>query len=76
MGILRRGFYLLIGFTFPGFWMLHASGFAAGLYKPVQILCATTAVGWPSLLTASLLYGGLVLCFETIRLLATRLSRE
>ena len=56
--------------------MLHASGWAAGLYHPVQQLFATTAVGWPSLLTASLLYGGLVLCFETIRLLATRLSRE
>lgn len=76
MSILRRGFYLLIGFTFPGFWMLHASGWAAGLYKPVQILFATTAVGWPSLLTASLLYGSLMLFFESIRLLAARLSRE
>lgn len=76
MAILRRGFYLLIGFTFPGFWMLHASGRAAGLYKPVQKLFATTAVGWPSLLTASLLYGSFVLCFESIRLLTTRLSRE
>ena len=76
MHILRRAFYLLIGFTFPGFWMLHASGLAAELYRPLQRLCATTAVGWPSLLTASLLYGGLILCFESIRLLAARLSRE
>lgn len=76
MPLLRRAFYLLIGFTFPGFWMLHASGWASGLYKPIQRLCATTAVGWPSLLTASLLYGALILCFEAIRLLAVRLSRE
>ena len=76
MILLRRAFYLLIGFTFPGFWMLHASGLAAGLYSPLQRLCGTTAVGWPSLLTASLLYGGLILCFESIRLLAARLSRE
>lgn len=76
MPLLRRAFYLLIGFTFPGFWTLHASGLAAGLYEPVQMLFATTAVGWPSLLTASLLYGGLILFFESIRLLAARLSRE
>jgi len=64
MLLFRRGFYLLAGFTFPGFWMLHASGAGAGLYQPIQHLCHTSATGWPSLLTACLLYLAAMGCFE------------
>ena len=64
MILLRRGFYLIVGFTFPGFWMLHASGFGAHLYRPIQQLFQTSAVGWPSLVTAASCYGAAILCFE------------
>lgn len=64
MTIVRRGFYLIVGFTFPGFWMLHASGFGAHLYRPIQQLLQTSSVGWPSLVTATVCYGTAILCFE------------
>jgi len=51
-------------FSFPGFWMLHASGFGAHLYRPLQLLFHTSAVGWPSLVSAALCYGAVILCFE------------
>ncbi|MGD9949230.1 MAG: hypothetical protein AB7U29_12230 [Desulfobulbus sp.] len=76
MHLLRRGFYLLIGFTFPGFWVLHASGLIAVLYKPLQLLFHTKAAGWPALITASLLYLGMIACFEWFRYLFGRLNRE
>jgi len=38
MGFLRRAFYLLLGFTFPGFWLFHAGGLLASLYLPLQTL--------------------------------------
>ncbi|ADW17112.1 hypothetical protein Despr_0938 [Desulfobulbus propionicus DSM 2032] len=64
MALLRRGFYLIVGCTFPGFWMLHASGFGAALFRPIQQWCHSTAVGWPSLVTAVLLYLTAICCFE------------
>ncbi|MDD2467747.1 MAG: hypothetical protein PHI97_27520 [Desulfobulbus sp.] len=76
MHLLRRGFYLLIGFTFPGFWVLHASGFIAVLYRPLQLLFHTKAVGWPALITASLLYLGVIVGFEALRYFLVRLNRE
>ncbi|MGE4560789.1 MAG: hypothetical protein AB7E77_11350 [Desulfobulbus sp.] len=76
MHLLRRGFYLLVGFTFPGFWMLHASGLLDGLYKPLQMLFHTKAVGWPSLVTASLLYLGMIACFELPRHLFNNIKKE
>ena len=72
MTIIRRGFYLIIGFTFPGFWMLHASGFWDFLYKPLQLMFHTAAIGWPSLATALICYGAAIFCFEV----CWRLLRE
>lgn len=66
MTSLRRAFYLLIGLTFPGFWILHASGFAAFLYQPLQRFLHTASSGWPSLVTALLLYGCMIACFEVL----------
>ncbi len=76
MSFLRRGFYLLIGFTFPGFWLLHAAGLLARLYHPLQLLFHTEATLWPSLITAIALYLGAVVCFECIRAYLSKLSRE
>jgi hypothetical protein len=64
MLVLRRGFYLIVGFTFPGFWLFHAAGYGASLYRPIQLLFQSTAVGWPSLITATLLYLAIIGCFE------------
>ncbi len=64
MTLLRRGFYLIVGFTFPGFWMFHASGFYAHLYRPIQTLFHSPAIGWPSLITALLIYLAAIVCFE------------
>lgn len=64
MGFLRRGFYLLLGFTFPGFWLFHADGLLASLYLPLQKIFHTQATGWPSFITASLLYIATIVLFE------------
>ncbi len=64
MGFLRRAFYLLLGFTFPGFWLFHAGGLLASLYLPLQTLFHTKATGWPSFITASLLYIAAIILFE------------
>lgn len=61
---MRRGFYLILGFTFPGFWTFHAGGFASWLYRPLQTLCKTEATGWPSFITAFLIYIGLTVFVE------------
>lgn len=66
MTTLRRGFYLLLGFTFPFFWAFHATGFMAVLYRPLQHLFATAGTGWPSLVTASMLYCGAAGLFELL----------
>ncbi|MHB8810947.1 MAG: hypothetical protein ACYC9M_13190 [Desulfobulbaceae bacterium] len=39
MTTLRKGYYLLLGFTFPFYWAAHAAGFMATLYRPLQLLC-------------------------------------
>lgn len=65
MSIIRRGFYLILGFTFPGFWAIHASGYAAFLYTPLQKLFGIEGSGWLSLLTASLIYLAATVIFET-----------
>ncbi|MBM9536960.1 hypothetical protein [Desulfobulbus alkaliphilus] len=66
MTLIRRTFYLLIGLTFPAFWISHASGWGAFLYRPIQQLFATSASGWPSLISAGLLYLLLIFCFESL----------
>ena len=64
--LLRQGFYLLLGMSFPAFWIFHASGFWALLYRPLQLISGTDATGWPSLVTAALLYLVLVVIFECL----------
>ncbi len=64
MGFLRRTFYLLLGFTFPGFWLFHAGGLLASLYQPLQKLFHTQTTGWPAFITASLLYIAAIALFE------------
>jgi len=64
MILIRRGFYLIAGFTFPGFWMIHASGYGAIVYQPIQHFFHTATVGWPSLITATLIYLAAMGCFE------------
>ena len=63
---MRQGFYLILGFTFPGFWALHANGLIAWIYRPLQMLFRTEATGWPSFVTATLTYIGLTVLFELI----------
>ena len=76
MHLFRRGFYLLIGFTFPGFWALHASGFMDGLYTPIQRVFHTTSVSWPALISAGFLYFGAIVCFELLRFFLARINHE
>ncbi len=64
MKFIRQSFYLILGLTFPGFWALHASGFAAALYLPLQRLTHAASPTWPSFLTALLLYGAVTALFE------------
>ena len=64
MTLIRRAFYLIAGFTFPGFWAFHAAGYGGFLYRPVQRLFHTEATGWPSLLSIILLYLFAVALFE------------
>jgi len=72
MGFIRRGFYLFLGFTFPGFWLFHAGGLLSALYLPLQQLFHTKTTGWPSLITALLLYLATIVLFE----LCTRALRN
>lgn len=72
MRFVRRGFYLFLGFTFPGFWLFHAGGLLAALYLPLQKVFHTKTTGWPSFITASLLYLGTIVLFE----LCTRALRN
>lgn len=64
MLLVRRFFYVVLGFSFPFFWFRHASGFMGILYKPLQKMFATDSVGWPSLVTALAVYFLAVLLFE------------
>ncbi|MBM9616225.1 hypothetical protein JWJ90_18310 [Desulfobulbus rhabdoformis] len=73
MHLFRRIFYLLIGFTFPGFWVFHASGMFANLYLPLQRLLHSQSPLFPALITASLLYLVIICCFEFVRILIRRI---
>lgn len=64
MILIRRGFYLILGITFPGFWAFHASGYAAFLYQPLQKLLGISGSGWLSLLTTTLIYSFTAVVFE------------
>jgi hypothetical protein len=64
MRALRQGFYLLLGLTFPGFWVFHAAGKLSILYRPLQWLAETETTGWPSFISASLLYLAVTVVFE------------
>ncbi len=66
MNTIRQGFYLLLGCTFPGFWAFHASGLWAALYRPLQIISNSEATGWPSFITAALLYTCTAVVFECL----------
>jgi len=48
------------------FWVFHAMGFLGVLYRPIQYLFATTATGWPSLVSALLLYLAAASVFELL----------
>lgn len=53
---MRKWFYLLMGFTFPFFWTAHSMGKLKALYYPIQKIASTTSTGWPSFISASILY--------------------
>ena len=65
MKVLRQSFYLVLGFTFPGFWIFHANGFWSVLYRPIQLISGSEATGWPSFFSACLIYLTAVLVFES-----------
>jgi hypothetical protein len=50
--------------SFPAFWIFHASGFWSVLYRPIQLLTGTRTTGWPSLITACLVYAAVAAVFE------------
>jgi hypothetical protein len=64
INMVRRWFYFLLGLTFPIFWTLHAAGTLKILYYPLQLLASTASTGWPSFISASLLYTVAALVFE------------
>lgn len=57
---------MLLGFSFPIFWMLHAGGVLAVLYRPLQVLFATEATGWPSFISGTVLYAAITFLFELV----------
>lgn len=64
MSLARRGFYMLLGFSFPFYWGFHMEGFANLLYRPIQVIAATESTIWPSFITAFLTYVGLIVLIE------------
>jgi len=64
--MVRRWFYLLLGFSFPFFWAFHAAGTMKVLYYPIQVIASTDNTEWPSLLTACLLYSIITAVFEIL----------
>jgi hypothetical protein len=66
MSHIKRIFYMLLGFSFPFYWMFHATGFADIFYKPIQLVASTESTIWPSFITASLMYVGLVVLIERL----------
>ena len=53
---MRKWFYLLLGFSFPFFWTAHSMGKMGVLYAPIQKLASTSSTGWPSFVSAAMLY--------------------
>ncbi|MDH3328394.1 MAG: hypothetical protein OEM01_04105 [Desulfobulbaceae bacterium] len=74
--MVRRWFYVLLGFTFPFFWAVHAAGTLKVLYYPLQLIASTTVTGWPSFVTASLLYAVVAVVFEITHRTRKNLSPE
>lgn len=74
--MLRRWFYLVLGFTFPFFWAFHDAGMLKVLYLPLQLLASTSRTGWPSFVTASLLYTSVALIFEIMHRVRKNISPE
>jgi hypothetical protein len=74
--MLRRWFYLLLGFTFPFFWAFHDAGMLKVLYFPLQVLASTSSTGWPSFVTAFLLYLVLGMVFEIMYRIRKDISPE
>ena len=66
MSLIKRSFYILLGFSFPFYWMFHATGFADIFYKPIQFIASTENTTWPSFITATLTYVGLVVLIERL----------
>jgi len=64
MTLIKRSFYMLLGFSFPFYWAFHAAGFAEIFYKPIQLVTSTKSTLWPSFITATILYVGLVILIE------------
>lgn len=74
--MLRRWFYLVLGFTFPFFWAFHDAGMLKVLYSPLQLLASTSRTGWPSFVTAGLLYTAIAFIFEIMYRLRRNISPE
>lgn len=64
MSFIRQGFYFMLSFSFPWFWLYHSAGLWAFLYAPIQAIAGTEATGWPSFFTAFLLYLVVAIIFE------------
>jgi len=67
MSLIKRIFYMLLGFSFPFYWAFHASGFAAIFYKPIQLIASTKSTFWPSFITAALTYVAVVVLIESLQ---------
>lgn len=65
MSYMRQAFYLLLGFSFPWFWMFHSSGFWAGIYAPLLGFLGEGARTWLSLISALIIYILAAVVFET-----------
>ncbi|PIE56659.1 MAG: hypothetical protein CSA34_03355 [Desulfobulbus propionicus] len=64
--MIRRTFYLIIGFSFPFFWTFHANGLLKALYLPIKRFLGIQSSLWPSLFTAILVYGLIIFIFELL----------
>ena len=61
---MRKWFYLITGILFSFFWTFHSMGKLKALYHPIQKIAGTTSTGWPSFITASLLFMVVGIVFE------------
>lgn len=74
--MVRRWFYLMLGFSFPTFWAFHSIGTLKILYQPIQWIASTEKTGWPSFITANLLYAVIIVIFEVIYRVRKEISPE